>query len=110
MRIQKTLSHFNRSSLAILCALGLYGNHAYSDEFDASLWGGGSVLGVDFARFNQANAVLPGEYRADIWVNNQLKGHETLRFVDNSEGRAELCLTPELQDVLDLKSAAIIKQ
>ena len=110
MRIQKTLSHFNRSSLAILCALGLYGNQAYSDEFDASLWGGGSVLGVDFARFNQANAVLPGEYRADIWVNNQLKGHETLRFVDNSEGRAELCLTPELQDVLDLKSAAIIKQ
>ncbi|EDK13457.1 hypothetical protein CGSHiR3021_02439 [Haemophilus influenzae 22.4-21] len=48
------------------------------DQFDASLWGDGSVLGVDFARFNVKNAVLPGRYEAQIYVNNEEKGESDI--------------------------------
>lgn len=102
-----TLNHY---TFALLLSLGCFtANNAWAeDEFDASLWGDGSVLGVDFARFNQKNAVMPGEYDADVWVNGIFKGSTKLRFVDNEETHvAELCLTPQLQEVLDLESEAI---
>ncbi|EFA29470.1 fimbrial usher protein, partial [Haemophilus influenzae HK1212] len=78
---------------------------------DGAYWGGGSKLGVDFSRFNQKNAVLPGEYDAEVRVNNVLKGNVRLRFADNDETqRAELCLTPALQEMLDLEKSAIKQQ
>lgn len=101
--------YFSITPLALALSASLMSGTALGeDEFDATIWGGGSVLDVDFARFNQKNAVMPGEYDADVYVNGSLKGRETLRFEDNPEtGRAELCLTPGLQEVLDLEAQAI---
>lgn len=110
----KTNKYFtiNCYSLALLFSLcGLSTFVQAEDEFDASLWGNGSVLGIDFARFNHKNAVIPGEYQAEIWVNDSFKGNETLRFVDNfNSHQAELCLTPTLQSILDLKQSAILQE
>lgn len=52
---------FPLNKIAFACSLLLANPLAWAeDQFDASLWGDGSVLGVDFARFNVKNAVLPG--------------------------------------------------
>lgn len=110
MKIQKNINK-NHRTLAALLLFGLATGVWAEDEFDPALWGGGSVLGLDFARFNQKNAVMPGEYEAEVWVNGQLKGSSKLRFVDDeTTHQAELCLTPELQEVLDLESEAILQQ
>lgn len=112
MKTKKSFT-LNNYTFALLLSLGCFtaNNTRAEDEFDASLWGNGSVLGVDFARFNHKNAVMPGEYEADVWVNGIFKGNTKLRFVDNeTTHQAELCLTPELQNVLDLESKAILQE
>lgn len=109
-----TTRPFTRRTLAYLLMLAFYTSWGYAaeeDEFDGAYWGGGSKLGVDFSRFNQKNAVLPGEYDAEVRVNNVSKGNVRLRFADNDETqRAELCLTPALQEMLDLEKSAIKQQ
>ncbi|XVH75922.1 FimD/PapC N-terminal domain-containing protein [Haemophilus influenzae] len=103
--------NFPLNKIAFACTLLLVNPLAYAeDQFDASLWGGGSVLGIDFARFNVKNAVLPGRYEAQIYVNNEEKGESDIIFADNpATGRAELCFTPKLQEMLDLMDEAIVK-
>lgn len=80
-------------------------------EFSATfLQMGGNGSTVDVARFQQKNSVLPGEYPAEVWVNNKAKGEMTLRFRDSenaAQSHAQLCFTPELNDLLDLERAAI---
>ncbi|EDJ89182.1 hypothetical protein CGSHi22121_01885 [Haemophilus influenzae 22.1-21] len=45
--------NFPLNKIAFACTLLLANPVAWAeDQFDASLWGGGSVLGIDFARFN----------------------------------------------------------
>lgn len=103
--------NFPLNRIAFACTLLLANPLAWAeDQFDASLWGGGSVLGIDFARFNVKNAVLPGRYEAQIYVNNEEKGESDIIFADNpATGRAELCFTPKLQEMLDLMDEAIVK-
>ncbi len=103
--------NFPLTKIAFACTLLLANPVAWAeDQFDASLWGGGSVLGIDFARFNVKNAVLPGRYEAQIYVNNEEKGESDIIFADNpATGRAELCFTPKLQEMLDLMDEAIVK-
>ncbi|NXZ85291.1 fimbrial biogenesis outer membrane usher protein [Haemophilus influenzae] len=80
-------------------------------EFSATfLQMGGNGSTVDVTRFQQKNSVLPGEYPAEVWVNNKAKGEMTLRFRDSenaAQPHAQLCFTPELNDLLDLERAAI---
>lgn len=78
------------------------------DEFDAGfLRQGDNNPTVDIHRFNQKNAVLAGDYPADIFVNEVNKGHTRLHFEEVGD-RVELCLTPELAEMLDLQSNAFL--
>ncbi|WP_438867864.1 fimbria/pilus outer membrane usher protein [Pseudomonas sp. L1(2025)] len=66
-------------------------------EFNPAFFpGGASGLQVDISRFNQGNVVLPGSYRADVHLNSQWIGRETVWFA-NVEGQrsAQLCLARE---------------
>lgn len=78
------------------------------DEFDAGfLRQGKQDATVDIHRFNQKNAVLAGDYPADVFVNDVNKGHTQLHFEEMGE-RVELCLTPELAKMLDLQAQAFL--
>lgn len=78
------------------------------DEFDAGfLRQGDNNPTVDIHRFNQKNAVLAGDYPADIFVNEVNKGHTQLHFEEVGE-HVELCLTPELAEMLDLQANAFL--
>ncbi|ANS44532.1 fimbria/pilus outer membrane usher protein [Serratia inhibens] len=50
--------------------------------------------GVDVSRFSDSNPVSPGTYDVRIWVNGELRGKESVRFVipPNQSG-GEACLT-----------------
>lgn len=61
---------------------------------------------LDTSRFRYANAVVAGEYPADIYVNGKRKGGMQLRFQDDEHQRPELCLSPELLELFDLKAEA----
>ncbi|EGF16863.1 MULTISPECIES: fimbria/pilus outer membrane usher protein [Haemophilus] len=60
---------------------------------------------IDISRFNNKNAVLAGEYPAEIYVNEQYKGSLSLIFADKGE-KVVLCLTPDLINLLDLNKEA----
>lgn len=75
-------------------------------EFSGSFLRGDSTGNVvDVNRFSHGDFIPAGEYEADIYVNSQFKGNATLRYVEH-EQRTILCLTPELETVLDLKPEA----
>ena len=51
---------------------------------------------VDVSRFSQGNVVLPGSYRADVHLNGQWMGRETLVFAAlDGRDNAQLCLSRE---------------
>lgn len=55
---------------------------------------GTTGLQVDISRFNQGNIVLPGSYRADVYLNGQWFGREDLTFsAVEGQNSAQLCLT-----------------
>lgn len=66
-------------------------------EFNPAFFPGGAAgLQVDIAKFNQGNVVLPGSYRADVHLNGQWIGRETLSFVTTAgQDTAQLCLERE---------------
>lgn len=48
---------------------------------------------IDISRFNEGNVLLPGNYRADIYVNDNWVGREDIRFeAADAQRAAQLCL------------------
>ncbi len=57
----------------------------------------GSDQPPELTEFLQANTVLPGTYRVDIYVNRALSGRRDIVFTRNAQsGRIEPCLTLEM--------------
>ncbi|CAI8892824.1 MULTISPECIES: fimbria/pilus outer membrane usher protein [Pseudomonas] len=55
--------------------------------------GGAAGLQVDISKFNQGNVVLPGSYRAEVYLNGQWIGRETLSFkAMDGQDTAQMCL------------------
>lgn len=74
------------------CLLLLAG-HAWSEEYtfdETLLLGSGYERGL--AQFNQADAIPPGRYSVDLWLNGQLIGREEVTFSRNAAGKTEPCL------------------
>jgi len=66
-------------------------------EFDPSFLAGSGAQDLDLSRFEQGNAVLPGQYRADVRVNDRWVGRRDIRFAArDASGEARLCLSREL--------------
>ncbi|TCG06051.1 fimbrial assembly protein [Paraburkholderia steynii] len=77
---------------------GLYAGRAMAAdpanpvEFDSTFLQSGSK--VDVSRFSRGNAIAPGSYYVDIWINDARTAHENVRFVPAGEGRdARVCVT-----------------
>ncbi|PRM15882.1 Outer membrane usher protein HtrE precursor [Haemophilus influenzae] len=106
-----TLTLNLRYHCLLLGAVGFLPLFAIADsEFDAGfLRQADNSPIVDISRFNQKNAVLAGDYPADIFVNNANKGSTELHFAE-VDGQPMLCLTTELASILDLQSAAFLRK
>ncbi len=64
-------------------------------EFDDSMLVGSAKEQNSIARFNQANAVEPGTYQVDIFVNGDFFTRKSLVFTTTEQGQVSACLSPE---------------
>lgn len=64
---------------------------------------------IDLSSFRYGNPIYPGEYRVDVYVNNQWQGKSTLIYqADKTKtGLSVLCLTDELINRLGLNLASV---
>lgn len=65
---------------------------------------------IDISQFSRGNPILPGNYRLDVFVNQQWRGVLDVQYIENSADKfqAKLCVKPSLIEKIDLKDA--IKQ
>ncbi|OBX05546.1 fimbrial protein [Gallibacterium genomosp. 3] len=76
-------------------------------EFNPIFLRGVSSDEVDVSRFSYGNPVAAGEYVADIYLNEQLKGRIALQFAEvPNKHTTALCMTDSLLSVLDLSTYA----
>lgn len=97
-------------SVALLSLLPVLpmATHAQEEavEFDSSFFSFSSET-MDVARFKRSEDFVPaGDYDVGVFVNGQLKGKSQLEYVEVADNRTELCVTPQLVEVLDLKEEA----
>lgn len=62
--------------------------------FDSSLFRGGPLSQATLSRFNRINAVAPGNYKVDLFINNRFVDRTDVRFVSVADGQVQPCLTP----------------
>ncbi|WP_241492873.1 fimbria/pilus outer membrane usher protein [Pseudomonas endophytica] len=66
---------------------------------DSMMFGNGSL-----SRFNRVNAIEPGQYKVDLFINKRFIDRVDLRFVDMGDGEVLPCLPEEL-----LTSSGVLK-
>ncbi|OPA97981.1 o-succinylbenzoate--CoA ligase [Pseudomonas fluorescens] len=92
-----------RLTLTTRCLLLLGGAHvagaqsAENVEFNPAFFPDGpGGLQVDVSKFSRGNIVLPGSYRAEVYLNGQWIGRESLAFIAvDGQDSAQLCLERE---------------
>jgi outer membrane usher protein len=94
--------------IAALHALGAHAQEGKAVEFDAGFLPGGSSMSIDLARFRRGNAVLPGLYDVDIWLNDEWQGRRSVRFVERRPGTdATPCLSRNELEGFGLMARAV---
>lgn len=71
--------------------------------FDPTLFRGGVVSQAMLAQFNQANSIIPGKYKVDIYINNRFFQSKEITFVENKNHTVGPCFNLET-----IKQAGII--
>lgn len=96
--------------LSLCCSSSFYNTSFAAEEveFDNSfLHQEAGQKTIDSARFSTGNAITPGNYyNVDLYLNTEWKGKVDLTVAD-LHNKSEICLSPELLDLLDLKDEAI---
>ncbi|POT58555.1 fimbrial biogenesis outer membrane usher protein [Citrobacter amalonaticus] len=76
-------------------------------EFNTSFLDSAYTSGVDLKQFSRGNGMQPGEYLADIWLNDDLITTQKLTFSKMADGKVAVCMTPELLAHLNVRAAAL---
>ncbi|CQJ04941.1 fimbria/pilus outer membrane usher protein [Yersinia frederiksenii] len=76
-------------------------------EFDNSFLNVEHGSGVDLNRFSQGATVLPGIYRADIFLNNTVISNENIEFKAREDKSVHACLNQSVISSLNLKVEAL---
>lgn len=71
-------------------------------EFDTQLLRQDGQNQIDVSRFAYSSNVMPGKYRIDILVNDNLVSHEEVTFKEGEKNRAAPCLTPNIIKSINL--------
>lgn len=79
-------------------------------SFDLGMFSGADAGGADLSRFDKGNVVLPGAYRVDIVVNENLQGRRDVTFtaVDGADNAAA-CFTREMLVQLGVDPAKVAR-
>ncbi|AHG18610.1 fimbrial assembly protein [Chania multitudinisentens RB-25] len=86
---------------ALAAVLWLLVPQAYAEtassqfEFDDSMLVGSAKEQKSIARFNQANAIEPGTYQVDVFINGNFLFRQSLVFAAGEEGTVAACLSRE---------------
>ncbi len=73
--------------------------------FDKSMLWGEKTRATDLTRFERGNPVVPGTYRADVYVNGQFMGQDDISFRETKPGGdGEACITREMLNRLGVPS------
>jgi len=75
---------------------------AHEYEFDTKMFRGGAVSKSLLERLNRRQAVLPGTYGVDVWVNQKFGARLDVTFREARDGRVAPCLTPRQFDRLGI--------
>lgn len=67
-----------------------------SYEFDDSMLVGSAKEQKNISRFNKANAVEPGKYQVDIFVNGNFYNRQAMQFSADAKGDVLPCFTRDL--------------
>lgn len=93
------------STISLLCpgfALAATSASMSNDPYvfdDNMMFGKGSL-----SRFNRVNAIEPGQYKVDLFINNRFVDRVDLRFIDLGDGDVQPCLPATL-----LESSGVLK-
>ncbi|HGJ5880812.1 MAG TPA: fimbria/pilus outer membrane usher protein [Arsenophonus nasoniae] len=68
-------------------------NETYT--FDPTLFRGGAVSPTMLAQFNQANSIIPGKYKVDIYINNHFFQSKEITFIENKNHTVGPCFNLE---------------
>lgn len=109
--MKKQLQKFTFNTLYLTLLGSLIPNLVYAEEyaeFDAGfLRGGKDKEAIDISRFSYGNPIPAGDYVADVYLNNQLRGRINLQFAEiPNKNNTGLCANEVLLAVLDLKDEA----
>lgn len=66
-------------------------------DFDANFLPGGSAMTVDLSRFRHGNAILPGVYEVDLWLNDEWQARRSVRFVEHDPGSDAIPCLPHAE-------------
>ena len=81
------------------------GSETGGDEYqfdDNMMFGGGSL-----SRFNKVNAIDPGNYTVDLYINNRFVERTPVQFVEVAKGDVQPCLPPALLEGAGVLNSAI---
>ncbi|CAI8811063.1 fimbria/pilus outer membrane usher protein [Pseudomonas zeae] len=88
---------------SVLCAPESSAPASEEYQFDEKLmFGVGSV-----ARFNKANAIEPGEYTVEVYINTRFAQRMALRFFAVSDNDVQPCLSSALLETVGVLQSAI---
>ncbi|ANB77419.1 fimbrial assembly protein [Paraburkholderia phytofirmans OLGA172] len=77
-------------------------------QFDTTFLRTDPTQTVDVSRFSQGNAVSPGVYPVDVFMNDMRVAHQDVRFVAASEGQgAHACLSRQMLEKLGVDFAKV---
>ncbi|MGZ0718831.1 fimbria/pilus outer membrane usher protein [Pseudomonas palleroniana] len=102
-------SRLTKSVVAWVMILSIpWGQEALAEEvrFNSAFLPAGSEH-LDLTPFQKGNAVSPGQYRADVFVNDQPIGRKNILF-SASGGEVLPCFTPALLDELGVNPKAFL--
>lgn len=122
VEIEETGQRFNSLFLTRLCsvpflilfvsftATGSDNPEAESSavEFDAQLLRQDSQNKIDVSRFAYGSSVLPGKYKIDVLVNDQLISHEDVTFFAQDKKTVSPCITPKLVKLINLDTDKVL--
>jgi len=86
----------------------------YAAEWDPNMLKGvGANENIDLSRFNLGNPVLPGSYRADVYLNTQWLGRRTIKMIanpSNAKAPAVACIDKALFDLFSVDPLKVTPQ
>jgi outer membrane usher protein len=100
-------SRLPKPFIAWLIAVGMQPALAQDVFFNSAFLPEGSEH-LDLTPFQTSNVILPGDYRADVFVNGRPVGRNTIRLSPMANGDVAACFTPAMLEAFGVDPRALV--